>query len=706
MLNPAAFRRPSFSLFALFFLAFVSLFCCVVSEVRAQIDEGPRPHVEWASEVLDFSSQDGDKVHSANQALGIPNKYPATGDSPCAWLPKKGRDVGTMEEWIKVGFERPMKIQQVAIAENFYPGAIEKIILFDEHDRARDSVTYAPHFDGLNAKIAHWRFARTSYPVSAVEIVLQPGLVPGPTEIDAIAISDQFTEVKAEINVAPNVRVGLRENLGPAINSSYDELYPVIAPDGKTLFIVRRDHPQNFRLPLSLTKVRGLDTSDDNIWFSTQNGEGDWLPVKNIGPMLNNGYGSFVASVTPDGNTLLLGGSYRSKTAGPGSEHFGLWFTHRTTDGWTYPEEVAVKDYYTTSIYVEFCLSNDGRTIVLSLQRADSYGGKDLYVSSLQPDGSWSAPKNLGPTINSAADEATPFLASDGKTLYFASEGFAGYGDMDMYISRRLDSTWQRWSEPENLGPQLNTPGWDAYYTVPASGEYAYFVSTDSSLGEGDIFRVKLPQELRPEAVVLVKGKVLDAKTSKPVNAEIKYENLETGHEIGSARTSPTTGIYEITLPAGANYGYRAEAPGYIPVSENLDLTKADQYKELERDLTLVPLEKDQTIRMNNIFFETGKADLQPESFAELNRIFQVLHDNQSMEIEIDGHTDNVGPPAVNKVLSEARATSVQTYLTKKGIEAKRLRAKGFGENKPIASNNTDGGRQQNRRVEFTILKQ
>src|SRR5205823_5173277 len=132
----------------------------------------------------------------------------------------------------------------------------------------------------------------------------------------------------------------------------------------------------------------------------------------------------------------------------------------------------------------------------------------------------------------------------------------------DMYITRRLDETWQHWTEPQNLGPQLNTPGWDAYYTLPASGEYAYFVSTENSYGAGDVFRVKLPEALKPQAVVLISGKVLEAKTGKPLGAAIKYEDLATGKEIGSASTNPTTGIYKITLPAGHNYGYRAEANG------------------------------------------------------------------------------------------------------------------------------------------------
>ncbi len=659
-------------------------------------------HVEWADQVLDYSSQRSAKQYSAEQALGVPNKCPATGDSPCAWVPMTPPNEGPHEEWIKVSFDEPMKIQQVAVAENFYPGAIEKIILFDNEDRRRDSAVYHPHYDIIDAKVSHWIFAtRTAYAVSAVEIVTQPGLLPGQNEIDAIAISDSHEKIEAEINVAKNVTVGPRESLGPNINSIYDEVLPVISPDGKTLYVDRKNHPQNYRKPGARLDPNNVD----NIWYSTQDADGNWMSLKNIGPMLNNGLGSFAASVTPDGNTLLLGGRYEPKGNEIAGE-FGLWLTHRITDGWSYPEKVVVNDYYTNAAYVEFCLSNDGRTIILSLDRRDSHGGKDLYVSFLQPDGTWSAPKNLGPDVNSAADEATPFLASDGKTLYFASDGFAGYGSMDMYITRRLDSTWQHWSEPENLGPQLNTPGWDAYYTVPASGEYAYFVSTENSLGQGDIFRVKLPESLRPAPVVLVSGNVLDAKTGKPVMAEIKYENLESGKEIGSARTSPGTGAYKITLPAGENYGYRAEAPGYVPVSQNLDLTKADTYQELERDLTLIPLEKGETVRLNNIFFETAKADLRPESFTELDRVVTMLKDNPNMEIMIEGHTDNVGTPAGNMQLSAARALAVQSYLISKGITNTRLRTKGFGESKPVAANDTEANRQQNRRVEFTIVKQ
>ncbi len=691
-------KRAKFWRSALTFSAVLACSLFASGLARAQ-------HVEWASQLLGYSSQKtpyGSHQYSAEQALGKPNKCPATGDSPCAWLPNDP-DQGSQEEWIKVGYTNPMRIQQVAVAENYYPGAIEKIILFDEDDRKRDSVVYRPHFDGIEAKVAHWIFEpMTLYKVAAVEVVLQPGLVQGPNEIDAIGISNLTTPVHAEINVAPNVNVGPRENLGPNINSIYDEVLPVISPDGNTLYVDRKNHPQNYRRPDGMPQDAN---NNDNIWYSTQDSDGEWEPLVNIGPTLNNGYGSFVASVTPDGNTLLLGGTY-PPNGDASKAHFGLWLTHRIAGGWSAPQEVVMKNYYTKALFVEFCLSSDGHTIILSLDRADSYGGKDLYVSFLQPDGTWSEPKNLGPDVNSAADEATPFLASDGKTLYFASEGFSGYGSMDMYISRRLDSTWQHWSEPENLGPQLNTPGWDAYYTVPASGEYAYFVSTENSIGMGDIFRVKLPEALRPRPVLLVSGHVVDAKTDKPVMADIEYENLETGKDIGSARTSPGTGAYKIALPAGEVYGYRAEAPGYVPVSENLDLTKETEYQEIQRDLMLVPIEKGEVVRLNNIFFETAKAELRPESFAELDRVVKLLHDNPNMEIAIGGHTDNVGTASFNDQLSQARAQAVATYLISKGIGTKRLKVKGYGDTKPVATNDTEEGRQLNRRVEFTIVKQ
>jgi len=646
-------------------------------------------HVQWASSVISYTSQLGTKEYSARQLLGKPNKCPDAGDSPCAWAAAHDGPDGGGEEHLKVGYARAMYIQQVAIAENFNPGAVERVYIFDLNGDRHEVYHKAVHAAAASSRVLNIIFPKTDYAVNAVEIDLQCGQVDGWNEIDAIGISESADPVVAEINVAPNMETNpIRENLGPAVNSAFDEVLPVISPDGRTIYIDRKNHPDNIG-------------NHDNIWYSELSRDGVWSQAVNIGPPLNNGGSSFVASITPDGNTLLLGGTYHYKD----SDEFGIWLSHHQEETWGYPEKVHVKDFYTHSQFIEFCLSNDNRAILMSLEREEGLGRKDIYVSFVKPDGTWTAPKNLGPVVNSAADEGMPFLASDGVTLYYASEGFSGYGGMDMYLTRRLDDTWEHWSEPQNLGPGLNTPGWDAYYTIPASGDFAYFISTESSIGQGDVFRVRLPESLKPKPVVLISGRVLDAKTHKPVRASIHYEVLSQAKEVGGA-SSNSQGNFKIVLPAGAIYGFHAEAKGYASVNQSLDLHNVHKYQELTQDLSLVPLEVGQTLRLNNIFFDFGKSILEATSFGELDRVVKMLVDNPKLMIAINGHADSIGTHAANMQLSTDRASAVEKYLVTKGIALKRLRIQGFGETKPLSPNSTDDGRRQNRRVEITILRE
>ena len=219
------------------------------------------------------------------------------------------------------------------------------------------------------------------------------------------------------------------ENLGPNVNSSYDEVGPVISPDGKTLYFDRPNHPENF--------------GDDDIWVSELQANGSWSLGRNIGAPLNNADNNFVSSVTPDGNTLLLGNVYnRDGSMGP-----GVSIVRRTRTGWGTPQALKIRNYYSTASTANYSLANDGKTLLMAIQRNDSYGEMDLYVSFLQPNNEWSEPMNLGPDINSTGYDRTPFLAADGVTLYFSSDGLGGYGSSDIFVSRRLDSTWQRWSK-------------------------------------------------------------------------------------------------------------------------------------------------------------------------------------------------------------------------------------------------------------------
>ncbi|MFL5727874.1 MAG: OmpA family protein, partial [Cytophagaceae bacterium] len=321
-------------------------------------------------------------------------------------------------------------------------------------------------------------------------------------------------------------------------------------------------------------------------------------------------------------------------------------------------------------------------------------------------DCTWTKPLNLGKFINTKGTEAAPFLAADDKTLYYTSDGLDGYGGSDIYMSRRMDETWQNWSTPENLGPVVNSSFDESFFTLSASGNQVYFTSQSEKAEDVDMYMLVLPKILKPLPVMLVFGKVLNSKTNQPVaGVRIFFENLATGKEAGFASSSYNAGYYQLVLPSGSSYGYLAEKEGYISVNSNIDLTKMEDYKEYRKDLYITPIEAGQTIALNNIFFVFDKYDLKPESFLELDRLVVLLKKNPSMQIEITANTDNVGSEEYNDLLSVKRAKSVTDYLLlKSGIEKSRITMKHDGELKPVATNTTIAGRQLNRRVEFKII--
>lgn len=485
----------------------------------------------------------------------------------------------------------------------------------------------------------------------------------------------------------------LVEDMDKNLNTKYSEINPKVSPDGKTLYFIRADHPRN---------TKGALNSQD-IWMADiSNGVGT-ATASHLGAPFNTETYNSVAGVSPDENSMMIKGNFKNgKFVGRGYS-----LIYRTATGWSDPVGLDIKDYENMAKgkYVGAYWSQDGKSLLLSMSENSTNDNQDIYVSQLQADGSWSRPMNLGKTINTTGDEHSPFLASDGKTLYFSSNREGGLGSNDIWMSKRLDDSWSNWSKPENLGSDVNTSDWDAYYSIDASGKYAYMASSKNSKGREDIVRIKLKEEVQPDPVVLVKGKVLNAKTNEPIAATITYNGLLDGVNYGVARTNPATGEYKIVLPYGKNYDFSANAPSFIGVSENLDLTGIGGYREIERILYLVPIEVGSTVRLNNIFFETGSSTLKEESFAELNRVVEFMKNNPTVKIELGGHTDNIGTDAINNKLSQDRVNSVQKYLTEKGVSADRMVAKGYGKSKPVASNDTDEGRQQNRRVEFIILE-
>jgi OmpA-OmpF porin, OOP family len=280
-------------------------------------------------------------------------------------------------------------------------------------------------------------------------------------------------------------------------------------------------------------------------------------------------------------------------------------------------------------------------------------------------------------------------------------------GDNDIYMSRRLDNSWQKWSDPVNLGAPINTDQWDAFFTLDAGGEYAYLTNSVDTYGESDIVRVKLLEKEKPNPVVMVDGNVYNLKTKEPLSASLVYETLPDGAIAGNGESSPIDGSFKIVLPYDKNYSIRASADHFFAISENLNLDSLVKagYKVIHKDLYLAPIEIGQVVRLNNVFFDFDKWDLRPESDVELDRVVKLLKENPAIEIELSAHTDSRGSDEYNFKLSDNRAKSCVEYIISKGISASRIVSKGYGESMPVADNETDENRQLNRRVEFKIMK-
>ncbi len=514
------------------------------------------------------------------------------------------------------------------------------------------------------------------------------------------------------------------ETLGGSLNTEYNELHPLIAPDGKVLYFVRVSHPSN---------NFGKDGSID-VWYSDFI-NGNWLLARKMPNTINKDKYNDMFSISPDGNSALIRGSYIN---GRKENEVGLSISKKKGVTWQQPEKLEIPklDNMCKGQFLTAFMANSQKVLLLAFSEKKNGKADDIYYSLKDKAGNWSKPESLGPDINTGDSETTPFLASDNSTLYFASDRKNGEGGFDIWVSKRKGKGWESWSKPLNMGTEVNSKMDDMHYSIEASGEYAYLCSKNKSIGKGDIFRIRLKEEAKkveeaaitsseptvtkpkkdvdeekpsltaPSTVVLISGVVKDQKTGRPIEANIVYENLENGEEIGIATSNPTTGEYKVSLPYGTRYALRAEAKDFISVSKNFDLTQKGVFKEIKNeDLFIAPIEVGTMAVLNNIFFTFGKAELEEASFYELDRLVDVLQSNPTMELEVQGHTDNVGSAEANQKLSLLRADAVKTYFVSKKIKASRIKSVGFGEEKPKADNATTEGQAINRRVEILIVR-
>lgn len=481
-------------------------------------------------------------------------------------------------------------------------------------------------------------------------------------------------------------------NLGNVVNSISDEYSPQVDPVGNKLYFTSTRK----------SRFSQEDGSEDNDWgedvYVVERKGDSWGTPQLLPEPINSVNNEGTATFSGDGQAMI----YVKCSADDGIGNCDLYISELEGDTWTEPKNMG-NIVNTDKWESQPSISADGTKIIFTSTREGGYGDNDLYMIRKNRFGDWGIPQNLGPVINTPYNEKSPHIAPDGKTLYFGSYGHPGYGGADLFKSTFDNGTW---SEPVNLGKPLNSEGNDNYFTISASGEYAYFASTREG-GEGlyDLYMIEIPEELRPQPTVVVSGIVTDSKENKPLSAWVLIEDLNSGELIATNKSNSNTGEYLVVLPAGRNYAVTANSKGYFFYSQNFKVTKESSYQELKKDIVLKPIEKGTKVVLNNVFFETGKSDLSNESRVELNKAVELMETNPSMVIEVGGHTDNVGDDDFNMKLSHERAKSVRQYLVNAGIDSGRIQAKGYGETTPVADNDTEEGRAANRRTEFIILE-
>jgi outer membrane protein OmpA-like peptidoglycan-associated protein len=468
-------------------------------------------------------------------------------------------------------------------------------------------------------------------------------------------------------------------NMGPEINTADDEYLPVATADESTLIFTRK-----------------INNNED--FYKSVKLNGKWQTATYLSNQINTPeYNEGAQSISQDGKILFFTGCNRPDGLG----RCDIYIAEKKGDDWGKPFDLP-PPINTPGWESQPSISADGRTLYFVSNRKGGYGGYDIWKSTLTDKG-WGEPENLGPNINTSFDEQSPFIHPDDSTLYFCSDGWPGLGGKDLFVSRlSKDGKWQK---PENLGYPINTSGDENGLTLTANGKDAFFSSNNlNGYGGFDIYTFELPVNLRPHIVTYVKGKVNDAKTRQPLEAAVEIIDLEKNQPVYQDYSDADQGSFLATLTSGKNYGLNISKSGYLFYSENFSLVGHEAKNPFDISVLLEPIEIGNKVVLNNIFFDTNKFDLKPESIAELQKLVEFLNLNPSIHIEISGHTDDVGNNQANQVLSENRAKSVYDYLVNNKIDSSRLLFKGYGETQPVAPNTTEEGRKKNRRTEFKII--
>ncbi len=532
-------------------------------------------------------------------------------------------------------------------------------------------------------------------------------------------INKYIAECESGIKIKKKTARVIIDNLGPNINSEFDDYASILSADGSSIVFTSRRGIKGDRINMIDNKYF------EDIYTST-NVNGIWEEAVNIGKPVNSDGNDAVVGLSEDGQKLIF---YRGRERGG-----DLYSATLKDNRWRNIHDLTHKLNKKKSQESAICFNADGTTAyIVSNVDQDSYGGQDIYYTMLDEAGKkWSKPVNLGEVINSEYDEASVYITPDEKTIYFSSKGHNSIGGYDIFVS---EYKYDSWTKPRNFGMPVNSPDDELFMSVLTNERDAYYAAVRKE-GHGgfDIYQATLlgpekPPQLSNEdeliasiaipiqesfieesmqiqytRMTIVKGNVTDYNTGKPLGSTIELVDNKTGKLIKKASSNENTGAYLISLPSGKDYGFSVNADGYMFQSENFVVPEAQDYKEIFKNIQLQPMTPGSKIILHNTFYESGKSTLRPESFSELNRLAKMFTKYPSLVLEISGHTDSRGSRTVNQRLSLARSKSVVNYLKGQGVNSANLKAVGYNFKYPVASNKTKEGRQENRRVEAKIL--
>ncbi len=484
------------------------------------------------------------------------------------------------------------------------------------------------------------------------------------------------------------------QRLSAPLNTFKYQYFPALTADNRFLLFTGR--PQA--------------SSGEDLYVSRQGKDGTMSDPVPISPAINSSYNEGAGTISGDGKTLVLASCDRPKGVG----NCDLYISRRTGNNWSPPQNLG-PSVNSVEWDSQPSLSADGRTLYFTSTRRGGQGQEDLYVSTLQPDGTWSAAQNLGTPVNTAGKDMAPFIHASGTTLYYVTDGLIGMGGLDVFRSEK-SPTNGLWSDPRNLGYPLNTFENEASLFVSSDNERG-FCSRSRAAQEPpggyklirekpvELFGFSVPNPVKArETSTYTQGRVFDAVTHKPLRAEVKLYDVETDVLTQFVTSDPEDGDYTVVLNEGHQYAMYAAADKYLLKSLSFDYSNQHSFNPQALDIYLEPVRSGKSMVLNNLFFDNNKFNLQPQSRTELNRLIEFMRQYRDVQIEVSGYTDNVGTTEANMTLSQRRAQAVTEYLAGHGIAVSRLRAKGYGAAKPLADNDTEAHRRINRRIELHIL--